>query len=225
MPKLVLFDIDGTLVLTGGAGLRAMNRAFRDHRLGHGCDALARRDSGRRTHRLEHPARHARAPRARARRRPARPLARPLRDAPARRDPAARQRVQRDAARRRRSARRAATAEDVYLALLTGNFERGRAHQARAVRSLALLPVRRVWRRCGGSQRAGAGRRRARTACGMPAFAPDVLVVGDTPHDVACAQAVGAVPSASRPAATRRISCGTAAPDRVRDAAGHRGGS
>src|SRR5262245_17822777 len=25
--KLVLFDIDGTLVLTGGAGLRAMNRA------------------------------------------------------------------------------------------------------------------------------------------------------------------------------------------------------
>ena len=31
-------------------------------------------------------------------------------------------------------------------------------------------------------------------ACGMPAFAPaDVLVVGDTPHDVACAHAVGAV--------------------------------
>jgi phosphoglycolate phosphatase len=28
--KLILFDIDGTLVLTGGAGLRAMTRAFRD---------------------------------------------------------------------------------------------------------------------------------------------------------------------------------------------------
>src|SRR4026208_586962 len=27
MRKLVLFDIDGTLVLTGGAGIRAMNRA------------------------------------------------------------------------------------------------------------------------------------------------------------------------------------------------------
>src|ERR671915_2091211 len=27
MPTLVLFDIDGTLVLTGGAGIRAMNRA------------------------------------------------------------------------------------------------------------------------------------------------------------------------------------------------------
>jgi phosphoglycolate phosphatase len=28
MPKLLLFDVDGTLVLTGGAGERAMNRAF-----------------------------------------------------------------------------------------------------------------------------------------------------------------------------------------------------
>src|SRR5918999_1932626 len=30
MPKLVLFDIDGTLVLTGGAGLRGMNRALEE---------------------------------------------------------------------------------------------------------------------------------------------------------------------------------------------------
>ena len=30
MKKLVLFDIDGTLVLTGAAGLRAMNRACAD---------------------------------------------------------------------------------------------------------------------------------------------------------------------------------------------------
>jgi beta-phosphoglucomutase-like phosphatase (HAD superfamily) len=28
--KVVLFDIDGTLVLTGGAGARAMTRAFAD---------------------------------------------------------------------------------------------------------------------------------------------------------------------------------------------------
>ena len=33
--RLILFDIDGTLVLTGGAGLRAMNRACRDL-VGHG---------------------------------------------------------------------------------------------------------------------------------------------------------------------------------------------
>ena len=30
MIKLILFDIDGTLVLTGGAGLRAMARAFKE---------------------------------------------------------------------------------------------------------------------------------------------------------------------------------------------------
>src|SRR6187397_3077420 len=34
MRKLVLFDIDGTLVLTGGAGLRAMNKALQQV-LGH----------------------------------------------------------------------------------------------------------------------------------------------------------------------------------------------
>ena len=41
MRKLVLFDIDGTLVLTGGAGLRAMNRALEDT-LGHanGLDGI-----------------------------------------------------------------------------------------------------------------------------------------------------------------------------------------
>ena len=30
MRSLVLFDIDGTLVLTGGAGVRAMSRAFEE---------------------------------------------------------------------------------------------------------------------------------------------------------------------------------------------------
>ena len=28
--KLLLFDVDGTLVLTGGAGVRAMTRAFQE---------------------------------------------------------------------------------------------------------------------------------------------------------------------------------------------------
>jgi phosphoglycolate phosphatase-like HAD superfamily hydrolase len=31
MHKLILFDIDGTLVLTGGAGMRALNRVFADN--------------------------------------------------------------------------------------------------------------------------------------------------------------------------------------------------
>jgi phosphoglycolate phosphatase len=33
MRKLLLFDIDGTLVLTGGAGVRAMNRACADFKM------------------------------------------------------------------------------------------------------------------------------------------------------------------------------------------------
>ncbi len=41
MRKLVLFDIDGTLVLTGGAGLRAMDRVLEEV-LGHpdGLDGI-----------------------------------------------------------------------------------------------------------------------------------------------------------------------------------------
>src|SRR5436190_14928717 len=36
-PRLILFDIDGTLVLTGGAGMRAMNRA---------CEEIVGHESG-----------------------------------------------------------------------------------------------------------------------------------------------------------------------------------
>src|SRR5687767_2225510 len=41
MRKLVLFDIDGTLVLTGGAGIRAMNRVLEEN-FGHsnGLDGI-----------------------------------------------------------------------------------------------------------------------------------------------------------------------------------------
>ena len=45
--KLVLFDIDGTLVLTGGAGMRAMNRACEEI-IGH-VDAIGGRPLAGRT--------------------------------------------------------------------------------------------------------------------------------------------------------------------------------
>ena len=42
MTKLILFDIDGTLVLTGGAGGRAMAMAFRDvFGLDHGLKSIS----------------------------------------------------------------------------------------------------------------------------------------------------------------------------------------
>ena len=203
MRKLVLFDIDGTLVLTGGAGIRAMNRAC-EELVGH-PHALAGIPVAGRTDRIILTDVVARAghaldggllERLRARyisylreeiERPGRtqsfeslgarggvkavmPGIRELLDLLERRD-------------------------DVFLGLLTGNFEAG---------ARIKLEHFDLWRyfRCGAYGDDAADRNelvpfaldRARR-CGLPDLAPEhILVVGDTPHDVACARAVGATP-------------------------------
>ena len=85
--------------------------------------------------------------------------------------------------------------EDVFLGLLTGNFRDG-----------ARIKLERfdLWRyfRCGAFGDDSPDRNalvpvalERAAACGMVPLQPaDVLVVGDTPNDVACAQVVGAVP-------------------------------
>ena len=88
-----------------------------------------------------------------------------------------------------------AARDDIYLALLTGNYEGG---------ARLKLEYFDLWRyfRCGAFGDDAPDRNalvpvalERAVACGMPSFAPaDVIVVGDTPNDVACAQAVGAVP-------------------------------
>ena len=194
MPKLVLFDIDGTLVLTGGAGLRAMNRAC-DAVLGHRealdgipvagrTDWIILHDALRRIgHELDEPlfarlrdeyVRHLRVEIEEPGRgvKAVMPGIRPLLDTLAAR-------------------------EDVFLGLLTGNFEEG---------ARIKLEHFDLWRyfRCGAFGDDAADRNalvpfaiaRARE-CGLDEVAAhDVLVIGDTPHDVACAKAVGAVPVA-----------------------------
>jgi len=86
-----------------------------------------------------------------------------------------------------------AARDDIYLALLTGNYEGG---------ARLKLEYFDLWRyfRCGAYGDDAADRNalvpvavgRA-SACGIPSIAPaDVIVVGDTPHDVACARAAGA---------------------------------
>jgi phosphoglycolate phosphatase-like HAD superfamily hydrolase len=190
--KLILFDIDGTLVLTGGAGLRAMNRAF--ERIVGGREVLdgipvagrtdwiilhdaltkigrdlddqlfaALRD-GYLAH-LEEEIQH-----------PGRGVKGVM--------PGVRELLD-DLERR----------EDVFLALLTGNFEEG------ARIKLAHFDLWRYFR-CGAFGDDAADRNalvpfalsRARR-CGAPHLQPsDILVVGDTPYDVACALASGAVP-------------------------------
>lgn len=191
MPKLVLFDIDGTLVLTGGAGIRAMNRA--------GEAILGARDllagvpvAGRTDWIILHDALRNIGTdlddRLYARLREAyiaslqEEIVEPGQGVKAVL-PGVRELLETLRAR-----------EDVVLGLVTGNFATG---------ARIKLEHFDLWRyfACGAFGDDAADRNalvpfameRAR-ACGMDAVPyTDVVVVGDTPHDVACAHAVGAL--------------------------------
>jgi len=201
MAKLVLFDIDGTLVLTGGAGLRAMNRAFAEvvgaptglTGAGHTealngipvagrTDWIILRDTLARLGReLDHDLF------GRIRERYVTHLGQEI-EQPGKGFNGTLPGV--SALLETLHPR-----EDVFLGLLTGNFKDG-----------ARIKLQRfdLWRyfRCGAFGDDSPDRNalvpvalERATACGMPPVAPaDVIVVGDTPHDVACAQAVGARP-------------------------------
>ena len=189
MTKVILFDIDGTLVLTGGAGQRAMARAFEDvfsipnafqhidmpgrtdswilsdAVTAHGIPSAAADRARFREVYLEHLRHEIEQPGSR---KGVMPGVRPLLDLLARRD-------------------------DVYLALLTGNYE-----DAARIK----LEFFDLWRyfRCGAFGDDAPDRNgllpKAMTAiraCEGPEVAPfEVVVVGDTPLDVACAAASGA---------------------------------
>jgi phosphoglycolate phosphatase-like HAD superfamily hydrolase len=192
MHNLVLFDIDGTLVLTGGAGLRAMTRAFEDV-VGHaraleGIPVAGRTDwiilsdavqriGGELDHDLFHRLRDGYLVRLREE------IELPGRGVKAVM-PGVRELLDRLHAR-----------DDVWLGLLTGNFVEG---------ARIKLEHFDLWKyfRCGAFGDDAADRNqlvpfaieRARRG-GLPALPADrVLVVGDTPHDVACALAAGAIP-------------------------------
>ena len=190
MSKIVLFDIDGTLVLTGGAGLRAMNRVCRDvlgienaldgvpvagrtdwiilsdalARAGHTLDAAGL--DALRTPYVQLLAEEIEKPGQGAK--AVMPGIDTLLD---------------DLDRR----------SDIFLGLVTGNF-----------RDAARIKLEHfgLWRyfRCGAFGDDASDRNalvplalgRAE-ACGLSGAADhDVVVVGDTPHDVACARAAGA---------------------------------
>lgn len=194
MSKVVLFDIDGTLVLTGGAGMRAMNRAC-EELLGsrealNGIAVAGRTDwiilhdaTAKTGHELTNHLlgalrdRYVELLREEIQHggqgvKAVMPGVRPLLDALAARD-------------------------DVFLGLLTGNFEEG---------ARIKLEYFQLWDyfKCGAFGDDAPDRnalvpfalKRARD-CGIAEVPPHhVLVVGDTPHDVACARAAGAVPIA-----------------------------
>ena len=191
MRKLVLFDIDGTLVLTGGAGLRAMNRAI-EQTLGHanGLDGIP--VAGRTDWAIL----------ADAVRRVGRSLDGVLLADLERRYVENLDEEIRQPGRGRRGIMPGipevldalSSRDHVVMGLLTGNFEAG---------ARVKLGHFDLWRyfRFGAFGGDAADRNalvpfvveRART-CGFPAVADsDVLVVGDTPHDVLCAHAAGAI--------------------------------
>ena len=199
--KLILFDIDGTLVLTGGAGIRAMNRAC-EELVGHphaleGIPVAGRTDRiiltdvvTKAGHTLDDG------------------LLDRLRDAyiaNLRIEIEKPGRVQSFESLGPRGGIKAVmpgirelldillARDDVFLGLLTGNFEAG---------ARIKLEHFDLWKyfRCGAYGDDSADRNalvpfaveRARR-CGLPDLDPvHILVVGDTPHDVACARAVGA---------------------------------
>ena len=194
MRKLVLFDIDGTLVLTGGAGLRAMNQAV-EATLGHadvlnGIPLAGRTDWSILVDAV-----------GKAGREIDDELLRTLRDRyvanlaveiqhPGKGIKAVMPGV-------RELLDELAVRDDVFVGLLTGNFEEG---------AKIKLGHFDLWRyfTCGAFGGDAADRNalvpfaveRAQQ-CGLPRIATtDVLVVGDTPHDVACAHAAGAIPVA-----------------------------
>jgi len=189
MPRILLFDVDGTLVLTGGAGERAMNRAFAElFGVARGFEgipmagrtdpiilsealaraAIAPTEAGVAQFRERYFARLAEELEVPGPRKGAMPGVGPLLDALKARP-------------------------DTFVALLTGNY----AEAARI-----KLGHFDLWRyfACGAfgedagerAQLVEVALRRCR-ARGSPEVAPgDVFVVGDTPLDVACARANGA---------------------------------
>ena len=192
MSKVVLFDIDGTLVLTGGAGMRAMNRACED--IAGATDALHDVPvAGRTDWIILHD----------AMRKLGRELEAELLDTIRSQYV---EYLQEEIQHRGQGIKsvlpgvrelldRLDSRDDVFLGLVTGNFVEG---------ARIKLEYFDLWRyfRCGAYGEDAKDRNalvpvaleRAR-ACGLNGTSGHhVLVVGDTPHDVACARAAGAVP-------------------------------
>jgi phosphoglycolate phosphatase len=192
--QLLLFDIDGTLVLTGGAGLRAMNRACEEV-VGHDSaltgvtlagrtdwiildDVLKRHGLALDTRLLDE-----------LRRRYIDHLREEI-ELPGKGVKAIMPGIREllDALQAR---------PDVALGLLTGNFAQGARIKLEYFDLWKYFP-------CGAFGDDAADRnhlvpvaiQRARECRIADASPADVVVVGDTPHDVACAHAVGATPIA-----------------------------
>jgi phosphoglycolate phosphatase len=193
--RLVLFDIDGTILLTDGAGRRAIGRALidlagtsgpvGDHRFDGKTDPQIVRE-------LLSLAGH------------------PDAEMPARiqavcdrylellelelGSPAQETRVMAGVRELLDELARPEAAGQVLVGLLTGNLERGAALK---LRSAGIEPSRFAVGAYGSDaahrpELPAIARRRAESLTGCSIAGPDVVVIGDTPDDVACARPIGA---------------------------------
>jgi len=193
--RLVLFDIDGTILLTDGAGRRAIGRALSDlagttgpvgdHRFDGKTDPQIVRE-------LLSLAGH------------------PDAEMPARiqavcdrylellelelASPSQETRVMAGVRELLDELARPEAAGQVLVGLLTGNLERGAALK---LRSAGIDPSRFAVGAYGSDaahrpELPAIARRRAESLTGRTIAGPDVVVIGDTPDDVACARPIGA---------------------------------
>ena len=194
MSKVILFDIDGTLILTGGAGMRALNRAFEevaglrdafdDVPFAGRTDRIILQDAMRKAGR-DLDEEMLSALRSRYVQLLQEEIQFPGRGVKAIL-PGVRELLDVLAAR-----------DDVFLGLVTGNFAEG---------ARIKLEYFDLWRyfRCGAYGDDAADRNdlvpfawRRALECGLNAgHVKNIFVVGDTPSDIACAHAAGAIPIA-----------------------------
>jgi phosphoglycolate phosphatase-like HAD superfamily hydrolase len=188
--SLLLFDIDGTLLLSGGAGVRAMSRAFE---IVFGVsDAFATADIAGRTDTfiLSNALRRARLPDTPDNHERFRHTYISILEDEIHRPPPSRSGLMPGV---KALLDEVARREPFHLALLTGNFERAAYIK---LDHFGIAPFF-EWGAFGEEsaereELARVAARRAQERQVPPRARERTIVIGDTPHDVACAQVIGA---------------------------------